>query len=176
MEAIRCPLADEWIKYIYTMEWYSAVEHIWVSSNEVDETGAYYTEWSKKEKHQYHILIPYIYMGFRKLVTMTLYVRQQKRHKCKEQIFGFCGRRWGWDDSKECWNMYITICEIDDQSKFNTWNRTRKAGALRPPREMGWGGSWEGGLGWGDTCAPEADSCQCMAKKNPPQYYKVVSD
>ena len=26
-------------------------EHIWVSSNEVDETGAYYTEWSKSEKH-----------------------------------------------------------------------------------------------------------------------------
>ena len=25
-------------------------EHIWVSSNEVDETGAYYTEWSKPER------------------------------------------------------------------------------------------------------------------------------
>ena len=25
-------------------------EHIWVSSNEVDETGAYYTEWSKSER------------------------------------------------------------------------------------------------------------------------------
>ena len=24
-------------------------EHIWVGSNEVDETGAYYTEWSKSE-------------------------------------------------------------------------------------------------------------------------------
>ena len=59
------------------------------------------------------------------------------------------------------------LCETDDQSKFNTWNRARKAGALGPPREMGWGGRWEEGLGWGDTCAPEADSCQCMAKKNP---------
>ena len=28
-----------------------------MSSNEVDETGAYYTEWSKSErKHQYSIL------------------------------------------------------------------------------------------------------------------------
>ena len=26
-------------------------EHIWVSSNEVDETQNYYTEWSQKEKH-----------------------------------------------------------------------------------------------------------------------------
>ena len=26
------------------------IEHIWVSSNEVDENGAYYTEWSKSER------------------------------------------------------------------------------------------------------------------------------
>ena len=25
-------------------------EHIWVSSNEVDETGAYYSEWSNPER------------------------------------------------------------------------------------------------------------------------------
>ena len=25
-------------------------EHIWVSSNEVDETGAHYTEWGKAER------------------------------------------------------------------------------------------------------------------------------
>ena len=31
-------------------------EYIWISSNEVDETGADYTEWiSQKEKHQYSI-------------------------------------------------------------------------------------------------------------------------
>ena len=29
----------------------------WVSSNEMDETGAYYTEWSQKEKHQYSMLL-----------------------------------------------------------------------------------------------------------------------
>ena len=38
---------------------------------------------SHKEKHQYSILMN-IYMEFRKIVTMTLYVRQQKRHRCKE--------------------------------------------------------------------------------------------
>ena len=51
----RCPLADEWIRklwYIYTMEYYSAIkkEYIWISSSEVAETGAYYTEWSKPER------------------------------------------------------------------------------------------------------------------------------
>ena len=50
-----CPTADEWIRklwHTYMVEYYSAIkkEHIWISSNEVDETGAYYTEWSKSER------------------------------------------------------------------------------------------------------------------------------
>ena len=44
----RCPSADEWIRklgYIYTMEYYSAIKkNTFDSSNEVDETGADYTE------------------------------------------------------------------------------------------------------------------------------------
>ena len=32
------------------------------------------------------------------MVTMTLYERQQKRHRCKEQTLD-SGRRQGWDDS-----------------------------------------------------------------------------
>ena len=33
------------------------------------------------------------YMEFRKIVTVTLYARQQKRHRCEDQSFGLCGRR-----------------------------------------------------------------------------------
>ena len=32
--------------------------------------------------------------------------------------------------------MYTAICEIDDQSKFDAWNRALKAGALGQPE--GW--------------------------------------
>ena len=50
----RCPSEDEWMRklwYAYTMEYYSAINKcIWISSNEVDETGTYYTEWSKSER------------------------------------------------------------------------------------------------------------------------------
>ena len=44
-----------WIKklwYIHTMEYYHKKEHIWVSSNEVNEPRAYYTEWSKPEREK----------------------------------------------------------------------------------------------------------------------------
>ena len=40
-------------------------------------------------------------MEFRKIVTITLYVRQQESHKCIEQSFGLCGRGRGWDDLGE---------------------------------------------------------------------------
>ena len=56
----RCPSADKWIRklwYIYTMEYYSAIEYIWISSNEVDELEPIIqSEVSQKEKHQYSIL------------------------------------------------------------------------------------------------------------------------
>ena len=53
----RWPLTDEWIKlwYIYTKEYYSAIKRKVsesVSSNEVDEPRAYYTEWSKSERER----------------------------------------------------------------------------------------------------------------------------
>ena len=100
----RCPLADKWIRklwYIYTMEYYSAIKKIafesvlmrWMKLELIMQS-----EVSQKEKHQYSILL--IYMEFRKIVMMTLYARQQKRHRCKEQTF-VCGRRRGWDDLRE---------------------------------------------------------------------------
>ena len=40
-------------------------------------------------------------MEFRKMVTITLYARQKKRHRCIEQTFRLYGRRRGWDDLRE---------------------------------------------------------------------------
>ena len=74
-----------WIKklwYEYTVGYYSAIkmntfESVlmrWMKLEPIIQS-----EVSQKEKHQYCILM-HIYMEFRKMVTMTLYVRQQKRH------------------------------------------------------------------------------------------------
>ena len=43
----------------------------------------------------------------RKMVMITLYAKQKKRHRCTEQTFGLCGRRRGWDVSKEQHAYYL---------------------------------------------------------------------
>ena len=47
-------------------------------------------------------------MEFRKMATITLYARQQKRHRCIEQSFGLCGRRIG----RLIWENGIETCII----------------------------------------------------------------
>ena len=150
----RCPLEDEWIRklwYIYTMEYYSAIEKNafesiimrWMKLEPIIQS-----EVSQKEKHQCSILM-HIYMEVRKMVTITLYVRQQKRHRCIEQSFGLCWRGRGWDDLGEWyWNMYTIIYEMNCQSKFDAWYWMLGAGALGWPRGMVQEGRWEGGSGW----------------------------
>ena len=97
----RCPSADEWIRkqwYIYTMEYYSAIKRNtfesvlmrWMKLEPIIQS-----EVSQKETHQYSIL------EFRKMITIILYVRQQKRHRCIEQSLRLCGRGWAWDDLRE---------------------------------------------------------------------------
>ena len=101
----RCPLVDEWIRkpwYIYTMEYYSAIKKNafesvlmrWMKLEPVIQSEV-------SQKKNTNIVYEHIYMEFRKTVTMTLYGRQKKRHRCKEQTFGLCGRRQGWDDLRE---------------------------------------------------------------------------
>ena len=76
-------------------------------------------------------------MEFRKMVTITLYTRQQKRHWCIEQSFGLCGRGRGWDDLGQWhWNMYNIIYETSHQSRFNAWYWMLGVGALGWPRGM----------------------------------------
>ena len=88
----RCPSADEWIRklwYIYTMEYYSAIENNSFESVLV-ETGwmklelIIQSEVSQKDKEHYSILT-HIYMEFRNMVMTTLYAKQKKRHRCTEQ-------------------------------------------------------------------------------------------
>ena len=91
-------------------------------------------------------------MEFRKMVMITLYAKQRKRHRCTEQTFELCGRRWGWDVWKEQHVYYLA------------WNRSPAQvgcvrqvlgpGALGRPRGIRWRGRWERGLGRGIHVTP----------------------
>ena len=108
------------------------------------------------------------------MVTITLYARQQKRHRCIEQSFGLCGRGQGWDGLREQhWNMYIIICETDHQSSFDPWDRVLRAGALGWPWGMELGRRWEGASGWGAHVHPWLIHVSVWQK--PLQYCKVIS-
>ena len=86
-------IPEEWIRklwYIYTMEYYSAIKKNtfesvltrWMKLEPIIQS-----EVSQKEKTPIEYNNTCIW-NFKKMVTITLYARQQKRHRCKEQSFG----------------------------------------------------------------------------------------
>ena len=109
-------------------------------------------------------------MGFRKIVMITLYARQKKRHRCIEQTFGLCGRRWGWDDLREQhWNKYTIKGETDHQPRLDAWDKC--SGLV-----LGWGGRQEGGSGWGTHVNPWLIHVNvCKNHHNIVVYCKVIS-
>ena len=59
-------------------------------------------------------------MEFRKMLMITLYAKQKKRYRSIEQSFGLCGRRLGWDVSREQHrNMNIIYGETDHQPRLD---------------------------------------------------------
>ena len=54
------------------------------------------------------------------MLMITLYAKQKKKHRCIEQSFRLCGRRRGWDVSREQHrNMYIIYGETDHQTRLD---------------------------------------------------------
>ena len=92
-------------------------------------------------------------MEFRKMVMMTLYARQQKRHRCIKQSFGLCGRMLFERIALKhvYYHMWKELpvqvrCMIQDAQGWCT-GVTQRDG-------MGWGGRWAGGSGWGTHVHP----------------------
>ena len=112
-------------------------------------------------------------MEFRKKVMITLYVREQKRHRCIEKSFRLCGRgREGM-----IWENGIKTCIISYKIRIASPGSMQDTGSLELVHwddPEGWYGEGGGrGFRMGNTCIPVADSYQYMAK--PLQYCKVIS-
>ena len=83
-------------------------------------------------------------MEFRKMVMMTLYAKQKKRHRCTEQTFGLFGRRREWDVSREQHrNMYTIYSETDHQPRLDA--RDKRSGLVHWEDPEGSGGEGGGG-------------------------------
>ena len=98
------------------------------------------------------------------MITITLYEKQKKRHRCTEQTFGLCGRRRGWDVLREQHqNMYIIK---DEQITSPGWMHETSAQGWCTGKTQrdGMGREVGEGIGMRNTCKSMADSCQCMAK------------
>ena len=60
------------------------------------------------------------------MVTITQYVRQQKRHRCIEQSFGLCGRGGG----GMIWEKGIETCIISYMKRFASPGSMHDTGCL----------------------------------------------
>ena len=155
---------DKKLWYIYTMEYYSAIKNNtfesvlmrWMKLEPIIQG-----EVSQKKKSTVYYCI---YLKFRKMITMTLYDRQQKRHRCIEQSFAL------WEKVRVGWFERIALKHV----YYHMWNRSPVQVWYMRQGDQGWctgmtlrdgmGKEVEEGFRMGDTCTPMADSCQCNAK------------
>ena len=101
-------------------------------------------------------------MEFRKMVTMTLYVRQQNR--CKEQILDSVGEGEGgmiWESSIET----CILSYVKQITSSGSMHETGCSGLVQWDDLEGWDREgWGRGFRMGNTCTSMADSFQCVAK------------
>ena len=100
------------------------------------------------------------------MVTITLYARQKKKHRCVEQTFGLCERRRGWDDLRSINSIETYILSIVKQiNSPGLMHETSAQGwCTRMTQRDGIGREMGGGFRMGNTCKSMADAYQCMAK------------
>ena len=106
-------------------------EHIWISSNEVDETGAYYTQWSKSERERQKLYIN-SYISNLERQYQQFYMQGSKGDTdAKKRLLDLVGKGEGgmiWENTIE--TCILPLCKIDSQCKFDASSRAPKAGAL----------------------------------------------
>ena len=95
------------------------------------------------------------------MIMITLYARQQKRHRCIEQSFGLCGGGMIWENG-------IETCIISYVKRISSPGSMHETGAqgwcTGMTQRDGMGRKVGEGFRMGNMCTPMADLYQCMAK------------
>ena len=94
------------------------------------------------------------------MVTITLYARQQKRHKCKEQTLDSVGEGEG----GMIWKNGIETCIISYMKRVASPGSVHDTGCLGlvhsgMTQRDGMGREEGGGFRMGNACIPVVDSC-----------------
>ena len=108
------------------------------------------------------------------MVTITLYAKQKKRHRCIEQSLDSVGEV-GWVGCfKRTASKHVYYLGWNrSPAQVGCMRQVLRPGALGRPRGIGWRGRWEGGLGWGTHVNPWLTHVNVWQK--PLQYCKVIS-
>ena len=80
-------------------------------------------------------------MEFRKMVMITLYGRQQKRHRCTEQSFGLCG---GGEGGRMIWENGIETCIISYKKQIASPGSMQDTERVHWDDPEGWYGEGSG--------------------------------
>ena len=115
-------------------------EHIYVSSDEVDEPRTYYTEWSESERERE---IPYSNTYIRDLEKWywRIYLQGNSGETDIENRLMDMGR--GEERVRCIMETYIIVCKIDSQWEYAVWLRKLKQGLCI--NLEGWNGREMGG-------------------------------
>ena len=106
------------------------------------------------------------------MIMITLYVRQQKRHRCIERLFDSVGEGKG-GMVRENGTETCMISSVKHIASPGPMYDTGCSGLVHWDDPEGWDVEGCGrGLRMGNTCTPIVDSCQCMTK--PIQYCKII--
>ena len=132
-------------------------EHIWVSSNEVVEPRAYYTEWSKSEREKLRSHTNAYIWNLERWYWWT-YLQGSNRDTDIENRLDTVGEAEGGMNWENNGNIDINVYKIDSKWEFAVWHRE-----LNPVL-------WDSLEGWrgvqeeGNMCTPVADSCWFVAE------------
>ena len=129
--------------------------------------------WSQKKHSSWFGSAAPFSLAFRKMVTMTLYVRQQKRHMYWTVFWT------PWERARAGWYGRMALKHV----YYRMWNELPVQVQCMRQGAQGWytgmtqrdgvGREEGGGFRMGNTCTPMADSCQCMAVHTL-QYYTIL--
>ena len=117
-------------------------ECIWVSSNKIDESRAYYTEWSKSERERW-ILYSNIYTESRKIILKNYFQGNNGEADIDNRLMDM-GRG---EETVRCMERVtwkLTFPYVKQIANGNLlYGSGNSTGALYQPREVGWGGRFK---------------------------------